>query len=174
MWLSNLNNVFVFLLGAVVGSFLNVCIYRLPREESIVWPSSRCPLCHKPIRWYDNIPIASMILLKGRCRYCYGRISSRYLVVELLTAVSFLWIWLTFGLAIQTLVVALLFSLLFIATVVDLEHQIIPDEVSLGGLGAGIVLSTVVPSLHGETIWFKGSIASLLGALVGGAVIYAT
>ena len=174
MWLSILNNLFVFILGATVGSFLNVCIHRLPREESIVWPSSRCPLCHKAIRWYDNIPIVSVVLLKGRCRWCQGKISLRYLVIELLTAISFLWIWLHFGLTIQTLVAAVLFSLLLIATVVDLEHQIIPDEVSLGGLGAGIVLSTLIPSLQDETVWFRGFVQSLIGALVGGAVIYAT
>lgn len=169
-----LSSIFIFVLGTIFGSFFNVCIHRLPREESIVWPPSRCPGCQKSIAWYDNVPILSMLFLKGRCRNCGTRIAPRYFVVELITGLFYLWIWFYFGWEVKGFVSAVLFSLLLIATVVDLEHQIIPDEVSLGGLGAGVVLSIVIPSLHGETIWWRGLVSSVIGSLVGGGVIYAT
>ncbi|MBI3999958.1 MAG: prepilin peptidase [Candidatus Omnitrophica bacterium] len=169
-----LSSIFIFILGTIFGSFFNVCIHRLPREESIAWPPSRCPACQKSIAWYDNIPLLSLVCLKGCCRYCGVRIAPRYFVVEFMTGLFYLWIWFYFGLTVQALVCAVLFSLLLVATVVDLEHQIIPDEVSLGGFGAGILFSILIPSLHGETIWWRGLIHSALGALVGGGIIYAT
>ena len=169
-----LSSIFIFILGAVFGSFFNVCIHRLPREESIVWPPSRCPGCQKPIEWYDNVPILSVLLLKGRCRNCGTRITPRYFVVELVTGLFYLWIWFYFGFEIKGLISAVLFSLLLIATVVDLEHQIIPDEISLGGLVLGLLLSPIIPSLHGETIWWRGFIQALVGTLVGGGLIYTT
>ncbi|MBI4394660.1 MAG: prepilin peptidase [Candidatus Omnitrophica bacterium] len=165
---------FVFILGTVFGSFFNVCIHRLPREEAVAWPPSRCPKCKKPIAWFDNIPLLSVFLLKGRCRHCGTRIAPRYFVVELITGIFYLWIWFYFGWTVKGFVSAILFSLLLIATVVDLEHQIIPDEISLGGLALGLVLSPILPSIHGETIWWHGLLASTIGALVGGGMIYAT
>lgn len=174
MTLFVLISVFVFALGTVFGSFFNVCIHRLPREESIIWPSSHCPSCRNTIAWYDNIPILSVLLLKGRCRHCGAQIALRYFIVELITGFFYLWIWFYFGFTAQAFVCAVLFSLLLIATVVDLEHQIIPDEVSLGGLAAGVLLSTLMPSIHGETIWWRSLLHSLAGALMGGAIIYAT
>ncbi|MBI4358527.1 MAG: prepilin peptidase [Candidatus Omnitrophica bacterium] len=167
-------SIFVFVLGTIFGSFFNVCIHRFPREESILWPSSRCPACQKPIAWYDNIPLLSALLLKGRCRHCDVVIAPRYFVVELVTGFFYLWIWFYFGLTTKALVCVVLFSLLLIATVVDLECQIIPDETSLGGLGAGLVLSALIPSLHGEVLWWKSFLSSLAGAFAGGAVIYLT
>ena len=172
--LSILSSIFVFVFGAALGSFFNVCIYRLPREESIVWPASHCPACQKSITWYDNIPLLSIIVLGGKCRHCRGRISPRYFMIELITALSYLWIWSYFGFTIQAGVSVLLFSLLLIATAVDLEHQIIPDEVSLGGLGVGLLLSPLILSLHGETLWWRSLVDSLIGASVGGGMIYLT
>ena len=151
-----------------------MCIYRLPREESVIWPPSHCPACQKSIAWYDNIPLISVLALGGKCRQCGGRISPRYFLIEFITALSYLWIWFYFGLTIQAGVAILLFSLLLIATAVDFEHQIIPDEISLGGLGAGLLLSAFIPSLHGETIWWRSFIDSLIGACIGGGIIYIT
>jgi leader peptidase (prepilin peptidase)/N-methyltransferase len=139
-----------------------------------VIPSSHCPKCKKALFWYDNIPLLSYVVLKGRCRSCGAPISPRYLIVEFSTALFFLWIWFYFGLTVQALITAVLFSLLLVATVVDLEHQIIPDEVSVGGLAIGLLFSALVPSLHEETIWWRGLIQSLIGMLVGGGLIYGT
>ena len=174
MMLFALSSVFVFILGTALGSFFNVCIHRLPREESIAWPPSRCPACQTAIAWYDNIPVLSALLLKGRCRNCSAPFTPRYFIVEFVTGLFYLWIWFYFGWTVQGLISAVLFSLLLIATVVDLEHQIIPDEISVGGLALGLVLSPIFPSLHGQAIWWHGLVAALAGALVGGAAIYLT
>lgn len=167
-------SIFVFVLGTILGSFFNVCMFRLPREESVVTPSSHCPNCKAPIRWHDNIPVVSFFVLGGKCRDCRQPIRPRYMVIELLTGIVFLWLWLSYGLSVRAGVGAFLFSCLLVASVVDLEFQIIPDEVSLGGLGAGLILSTIFPSIHGEIIWWKGLLGSLIGAIAGGAMIYVT
>ncbi len=167
-------SIFVFILGTIFGSFLNVCIHRFPREQSIVWPGSRCPSCGKSIAWHDNVPILSFLILGGQCRSCKVKISSRYWMVEAVTGFVYLWIWFHFGATVQGLTAAILFSLLFVASVVDLEHQIIPDEISLGGLVCGLLLSAWVPSLHRELIWWRSLIQSSIGLLVGGGVIYLT
>ena len=151
-----------------------MCIHRLPREESIAWPSSRCPVCQHSITWYDNVPILSMLFLRGRCRNCGVPIAPRYFIVELITGLFYLWIWFYFGWEIKGLIATILLSLLLIATVVDLEHQIIPDEISLGGLGLGLLLSPIFPLLHHQTIWWRSLIDALVGTLVGGGLIYAT
>lgn len=174
MTLFILNSILVFALGTIFGSFFNVCIYRFPLEQSIVWPPSHCPGCKKRIAWRDNIPLLSFLALKGQCRHCGGKISPRYFAVEFITGIFYLWIWLAFGFTISGFIAALLFSLLLVATAVDLEHQIIPDEVSLGGLAAGLALSAVIPSIHHEMIWWRGLLDGVIGALVGGGIIYAT
>ncbi len=167
-------NIFVFILGTILGSFFNVCIHRLPREESVAWPGSKCPACAKPIIWHDNIPLLSFFTLGGKCRNCQVKISFRYWVVEAVTGFVFLWIWINFGWSAQSLAAVILFSLLWIASVVDLEHQIIPDEISLGGLACGVVLSGLFPTLHHELVWWKGLVQSGIGLLAGGAMIYLT
>jgi leader peptidase (prepilin peptidase)/N-methyltransferase len=154
-----------FLVGACVGSFLNVVIHRLPREESIVSPRSRCPGCGREIRAWENIPIVSFIVLGGKCAGCGGTISWRYPAVELLTATGFVAIFLLDGPGIPLLRDLVFFSLLVPIVFIDIDHRIIPDELSLGGLAAGLLVSF----LPGGD--WKGSIA---GALLGGGILYAT
>lgn len=151
---------FAALFGLVVGSFLNVCICRLPEGQSVVSPPSRCPHCSHRIRWYDNIPLLSYLLLRGRCRGCGARISLQYPLVELLNGILTLLLFLRFG---PTLTFAALFlfcSALVVITFIDLEHQIIPDEISLSGIVIGLILSFFLP---GQS-WLN----SLLGILLGG------
>ena len=172
--------IFFFLSGACVGSFLNVCIVRLPQEKSIVHPPSHCPTCKKNILWYDNIPLISFLLLKGRCRHCQAKISWRYFFVEFLTAILFVTFFMHFGL--QKILVPYLFIIAcFIVIIfVDFEHRIIPDEVSLGGLAAGLIFSFFIPEMHGVTLGQNGFLMSdlkslglsLLGAFVGGGIIF--
>jgi leader peptidase (prepilin peptidase)/N-methyltransferase len=154
-----------FLVGACVGSFLNVVIHRLPREESIVSPRSRCPGCGREIRAWENIPIVSFIVLGGKCAGCGGAISWRYPAVELLTATGFVAIFLLDGPGIPLLRDLVFFSLLVPIVFIDIDHRIIPDELSLGGLAAGLLVSF----LPGGD--WKGSIT---GALLGGGILYAT
>jgi leader peptidase (prepilin peptidase) / N-methyltransferase len=148
--------VFSFLAGACIGSFLNVVIHRLPREESIVRPGSRCPSCGRPIRPWENIPLLSFIALRGRCAGCDASISWRYPGVELLTAAGFAAIAACDGSA---------WPLLVPIAVIDIDHRIIPNELSLGGLAAGILLS-LLPG--GD---WRGSV---IGCLVGGGILYGT
>lgn len=149
-----------FIFGVIVGSFLNVCICRLPKDESIVSPPSHCPDCSYQIRWFDNIPVISYIFLRGKCRGCGAHISLQYPLVELLNGVLTLFLFLRFG---PTLTFAALFlfcSALVVITFIDIEHQIIPDEISISGIGVGFVLSFF---LKGHS-WQN----SLLGILLGG------
>jgi leader peptidase (prepilin peptidase) / N-methyltransferase len=153
-------SVFSFILGAVVGSFLNVCICRMPRDESVVSPPSHCPGCGYRIRWYDNIPLVSYLLLRGRCRGCRDKISPRYPLVELLNALLSLALFLRFGPTLAFAVLFLFCSALVVITFIDLEHQIIPDEISLPGIVLGFIFSFFLRG-HG---WLN----SLLGILLGG------
>ena len=143
---------FAFVTGAVVGSFLNVCIYRLPLDLSVNKPRrSFCPSCKKQLTWAENIPLLSWMFLRGRCANCGSRISFRYFAVEMLTGLLFLALWwqLPWDIAIAYWVFA---SLLIVATFVDFEHFIIPDEVTIGGTVAGIIASVIVPALmHSES-----------------------
>ena len=162
----------VVLAGACIGSFLNVCIYRIPREESIVHPRSHCPSCQKLIAWYDNVPVLSYFLLRGRCRHCRAAISPRYAMVEMLTAVLFLAVWNVYGLDPRTLVYLVMVGGLILGTFVDLEHYIIPDRVSLGGMAAGLLCSWLVPSLHGRDDAVAALIQSGIGLAVGSGVLF--
>jgi len=155
--------VILSLLGLIVGSFSNVCIYRIPRNESIIFPASHCPKCSTIIRPFDNIPLLSYILLKGRCRHCKSKISIRYPVVEFLTGLTYLIIYLVYGLTIQTLVYIILSSALIIIAFIDLNQQIIPDVISLPGIVIGFVISFFVP--------YISFINSALGVVIGGGII---
>jgi len=163
----------IFTLGTILGSFLNVCIHRLPKGQSVVLPGSHCPGCKKPIEWYDNIPLLSYILLRGKCRVCGWRIPARYFIVELFTALLLTALYLVFGITVQFFAYGVMTALLLIATFVDFEIQEIPDEVSLGGIAAGVVLSTIFPVLMEVRGPWHGLIFSIMGAFAGGASIYA-
>lgn len=155
---------FAFILGAVIGSFLNVCIYRIPAGESIVHPPSRCPGCGAGIRWYQNVPILSWVLLGGRCAACKVRISPRYPLVEALTGLLFAFVLYRFGLQSFVPVYWLFAAALIVITFIDLDHQIIPDVISLPGIVVGFLCSFAVPWLS----WGD----SLLGILAGGGSLY--
>lgn len=163
----------IFILGSIIGSFLNVCIYRMPREMSVRKPNrSFCPACKKTIPWYDNIPILSFVLLKRRCRFCQAKISWRYPLVELLTAVMFLIIYNYAGLSWAFFVYSVFISGLVVAIFTDIDFRIIPDEITIGGIVVGFVFSAIFPFMH-QTASFKTSILrALLGILVGGGILY--
>jgi len=164
-----------FVLGCMVGSFLNVCIHRLPLGQSIVTPKSHCPHCKYSIPWYLNIPLITWVALRGRCRNCGAPISPRYFVVELLTGVAFLGCWLAFGerSAAVALVYAIFVAGMIAATFIDFEHFIIPDEITLGGIVAGFAASFFLPSLQGERTVGWGMLQSLIGVAAGAGTIYA-
>ncbi len=163
-------DVCVFLFGAAIGSFLNVCIYRMPLGKSIVSPPSACPSCGQPIRWFDNIPLISYLKLRGRCRHCGAQFTARYFLVELLTALMFLTIWVMFGGWLAAIYWVFVAGLI-VATFTDLEHYIIPDAVSVGGVFVGFVLSVAYPALQHETFFMLGGFRSVIGILVGSAIV---
>jgi len=155
----------IFIFGMCIGSFLNVCIYRLPTSKSIADPPrSTCPGCNSPIRFYDNIPVLSYIWLKGRCRNCDAPISFRYPMVELITGIVALGLLFNFGLSLESLVYFVFISSLLVITFIDLDHRIIPDIITLTGIPMGLVASFALP-----TISFK---ASVLGLLIGGGSLW--
>ncbi|HWX20576.1 MAG TPA: prepilin peptidase [Candidatus Binatia bacterium] len=167
-------SVVFFVFGCVVGSFLNVCIHRMPLGESIVSPPSHCPHCKYSIPWFLNIPLVTWLYLRGRCRNCGEAISARYFLVELLTGVAFLGCWLRCGP--QSAWVAVIYSIflagLIVATFIDFEYLIIPDEITIGGTVAGFVLSFLVPALHRQSSLAGAMKESLFGAALGAGVFY--
>jgi len=166
---------FVFIFGAVVGSFINVCIYRMPLGKSVVWPGSHCPLCEKRIPWYDNIPFLSYIMLSGKCRFCRKKISPLYLMVELLSAIIFLVFFNRYGLSYNLFYYLAFVCLLMIATFIDIPHRIIPDEISIGGMILGFILNTARGfNLHPFAFNPRPAIDSFLGIIIGGGIIYFT
>ncbi|MFO1500307.1 MAG: prepilin peptidase [Verrucomicrobiota bacterium] len=167
-------SVALFVLGCMVGSLLNVCIYRMPRDESIIFPPSHCPHCQYRIPWYLNVPLVTWLLLRGKCRNCGAPISVRYFLVELLTGIAFLTVWWTYGRQSPgvALVGCLVLAGLITATFIDFEHFIIPDEITLGGVVVGFLLSAAVPALHNAATAGEGLRRSLIGILAGAALIY--
>ena len=165
----------VFIFGAVVGSFLNVCIGRIPDGESIVTPPSHCPNCEAPIAFYDNVPLLSFIFLRGRCRACSERISPRYFIVELLMALFavalFYWFGLSFSFSVSLIFVAALIVISFI----DLDVRIVPDVISLPGIVLGLVFSAVgYFFFRNELSIVPSPLSSLIGILTGGGFLLAT
>jgi len=158
-------NIFAFIFGAAVGSFLNVCIFRLPENHSIVRPLSQCPHCHHPIRFYDNIPLVSFLLLKAKCRDCGGKIALRYPLVELITALLALFLFLKFGLTLNFLIYFVFTAVLIIITFIDLDYQIIPDVLTLPGIPVFFLLAIFVIKLP----WPE----AVIGILAGGGVLFA-
>jgi len=176
-WLQLYVDCVVFAFGAVIGSFLNVCVYRMPLEQSIVTPPSHCPHCNQRIRWADNIPLVSYVALRGKCRHCGARISPRYFVVELLTAVLFLLMWLKLtgwnhptvrGIVfLKGPIYWMVIAGLIVATFIDFEHYIIPNEITIGGLIIGLLLSAVYPPLLDADTIKVSLMRSVLGVIVG-------
>jgi len=158
-------NYFAFIFGAVIGSFLNVCIFRIPAKTSIIKPPSQCPHCHHPIRFYDNIPIISFIVLRSKCRDCGGKISWRYPLVELITAVLSLLLFLQFGLTLIFLTFFIFTAVLIVITFIDLDQQIIPDVLTLPGIPIFFLLAIFVVKIP----WLE----ALIGLLIGGGVLFA-
>jgi len=167
--------VWVAFIGACVGSFLNVCIYRIPKDESVVTPRSHCG-CGKLIAWYDNIPVFSWIVLRGRARCCGRPFSFRYPAIELLTAALFLFCWMLFPPA-KAVAGMVLCSIVICALFIDLDHMIIPDVFTVGGAAAGLLLSFALPALHSQAHDYfliaslRSVQQSLLGLFVGSALV---
>jgi leader peptidase (prepilin peptidase)/N-methyltransferase len=156
--------VFLTLFGLCIGSFLNVCIHRLPLKQSVVTPRSRCPQCGYELTWRDNLPLLSYGLLGGRCRSCAAPISLRYPLVEAITAAIFLWHAMVFGVT-ALLAVRLAFACaLIVLFAIDLEHQILPDRITLPGIGLGFACSLFLP---------PGPVMSLAGIVAGGGILWA-
>ena len=163
-----------FAFGCIVGSFLNVCIYRMPLELSVVSPPSHCPHCKYSIPFYLNVPLLTWLSLRGRCKNCSAPISPRYFIVELLTGVTFLSCWLAFGAnsPALALVYAIFLAGLITATFIDFEHFIIPDEITLGGAVVGFVISFLLPSLHKVHSNGQAMVQSLIGIAAGAGIVY--
>ncbi|MCX5811034.1 MAG: prepilin peptidase [Proteobacteria bacterium] len=161
----NMINVLVPIFGSIVGSFLNVCIYRLPRNRSIVMPNSFCPTCEKPIKLYDNIPIISYLLLRGKCRQCNAHISIRYPIVEFITAFLFFMLFKKYGLSLELFISMLFVSLLIAISFIDLDFKVIPDVLSMGGLIAGFILAF----FRKPFFFYKDAV---YGILIGGGILF--
>jgi leader peptidase (prepilin peptidase)/N-methyltransferase len=151
-----------FLMGLILGSFVNVVITRLPQGESLWSPRSRCPRCRQPLAWYDNIPLISYAFLRGRCRACHALISWRYPLVELTGGLMVLALWLTFPHQFLLLAYVPFFLALMALTAIDLEHRLLPDAITLPGILLGLLFSLLLPDL---VFW-----ESAAGALVGAAL----
>lgn len=168
MFEANDLGILIFMFGAIVGSFLNVCIVRMPKGQSIVTPGSYCPKCLQSIAWYDNIPLLSWLVLTGKCRQCKAVISFQYWLVECLTASAFYGLYRHYGLDWVLLAYLVMVSGFIVAMFVDFAERIIPDEVSVGGMGAGIVFSVLIPRLH-----TPGHEEFLFGPFLAGALVLA-
>jgi leader peptidase (prepilin peptidase)/N-methyltransferase len=158
-------------LGLMIGSFLNVVIHRVPLGQSIATPPSHCPMCETAIQPWHNIPLLSYLWLRGRCRHCAAPISLRYPAVELLTGLIFVAIAWRFGATSWTVLYWSFSSALVAAAMIDFDHQIIPDSISLGGLGVALLVVPILDVAHG-TPWLAGLVRSLSGALVGAGVLW--
>lgn len=158
----------------MTGSFLNVCIHRMPLEQSVIRPRSHCPKCGYAIPWFLNVPIVTWLYLRGKCANCRNPISVRYVLVELLTGVCFATCWILFGpiSAPLALVYCLALAGFIVATFIDIEHIIIPDEITIGGMVVGFLLSVAVPEMHNTEVRAEALRASFAGIVVGGGLVY--
>ncbi|MBU2590716.1 MAG: prepilin peptidase [Nitrospinota bacterium] len=153
-----------FILGTIIGSFLNVCIYRLPRKESVVSPPSHCRSCDSRIAWYDNVPIVSWLVLRGKCRGCGSPISIEYPIVEFVTGLIYLFTYLRYGQSPYLVIYLLLFSAFLVIAIIDFKHQIIPDMITLPGTAIGIAAPFFLNYMTPK--------ASIIGLLVGGGLFF--
>ena len=183
--LSTLIGIFAFLFGLIIGSFLNVCIVRIPEQKSIVMPASACPKCGTPIRPYDNIPVLSYVFLGGKCRACKTTISPIYPLVELLTALLFLGCFLAFGLSLEALKWAIFSAVMIVLVFTDLRERILPDVVNFTGLGLGLALCLFTKPTDGTALWLANRffdfpppqpvlslVDALLGAFLGSGLLW--
>jgi leader peptidase (prepilin peptidase)/N-methyltransferase len=157
-------SLWVFMLGAAIGSFLNVCIVRLPQGKSLLRPGSHCPRCGKPVRIYDNVPLVSYLILRGRCRDCKGPISPRYFLVEAASALLSVAVVRNFGLTVEAVVYFVLFSALLVVIFIDLDTFTIPDVITLPGMVAGLGVSFLLPRM--------GILRSAVGLVGGGGILF--
>ncbi len=177
--------IFVFLFGLAIGSFLNVCIIRIPARKSIVMPASACPKCGAPIRPYDNLPVLSWLLLGGKCRACKAKISGMYPLVELLTALLFFGCYLAFGLTTEALKWAIFSALMIVLVFTDLRERILPDAVNYTGFALGLALSFATRPTDGTALWVANRmfefpppapvisfVDALLGAALGSGLLW--
>lgn len=165
-------SIFSFVLGAVVGSFLNVCIYRWPNDLSVIRPRSRCPQCENPIAWYDNIPLISWLMLGAKCRHCGTVISWLYPLVEAITALSFFLVFWRFGISLATPVYMAFAAAMIVVTFVDLTDWTIPNEITFPGIPAGIVLALVAMIYPDSGLHLDNVYSAIGGAFLGGGVLY--
>jgi leader peptidase (prepilin peptidase)/N-methyltransferase len=156
--------IILFIFGAVIGSFLNVCIYRIPQGKSIARPRSSCPKCGRPIRPYDNIPILSYLVLGGKCRDCHEPISPRYVIVELLTGLLLAALYLKYGLTLKLLAVFIFSAVLLVITFIDLDYQIIPDMLTLPGIPIFFLAAVFILKMD--------FLEALLGLIIGGGTLF--
>ena len=155
--------VFFAAFGLIVGSFLNVCIYRLPLKQSIVWPASRCTTCERPLEWYENVPVVAWVALGGRCRTCHTRVSVMYPIVELVTGALFVGAYLLYGATPLMFVRTAFGCAMIVLFVIDLQHRILPNVITVTGVPIGFALSLFLPPG-----WWE----SLIGLVVGGGVLF--
>jgi leader peptidase (prepilin peptidase)/N-methyltransferase len=151
------------LFGLLIGSFLNVCIHRLPQQASVTWPASHCTSCTRPLSWFENVPVASWLVLRGRCRTCQAPISAMYPLVELTTAIVFAGGVVVYGLSALAAVRLVFACALIVLFAIDLRHRILPNVITLPGIGAGLLASWFLP---------PGWVSSLIGVLAGGGVLF--
>jgi leader peptidase (prepilin peptidase)/N-methyltransferase len=164
MMATYLTEFLIFIFGLCIGSFLNVCIYRLPKSKSIVHPRSMCPHCGALIRSYDNIPILSYLALKGKCRHCETSISFRYPVIELMSGIFAVGVFLKYGLTYEAVIYYAFVAALLVITFIDIDHQIIPDVITLPGIPIFFAASFALPEI---TV-----VESILGILIGGGSLF--
>ncbi len=182
---STLIGIFAFIFGLIIGSFLNVCIVRIPERKSIVMPASACPKCGTLIRPYDNIPVLSYVFLGGKCRACKTKISLIYPLVELLTALLFLGCFLAFGLSLEALKWAIFSTVMIVLVFTDLRERILPDVVNFTGLGLGLALCLFTKPSDGTALWLANRffdfpppqpvlslVDALLGAFLGSGILW--
>jgi leader peptidase (prepilin peptidase)/N-methyltransferase len=165
---------YAFAFGAILGSFINVVVHRYPREESVVFPPSRCPSCGSRIKPWDNVPIVSWILLGGRCRSCRGSISLRYPLIELANGLFWLAAWLHLGLSLEGALVAIIASMTLVLIFIDAEIQILPDVVDIPGIALGLLLGFLHAGLSAPHLVLASSLAdAAIGAAFGGGLLLA-
>jgi leader peptidase (prepilin peptidase)/N-methyltransferase len=163
---------YVFVVGAVIGSFLNVVIHRYPLGESVVFPPSRCPSCRTHIKWYDNIPVLSWMVLLGRCRSCKAPFSIRYPLVEAANALFYLAIFLRTGLSVVSVLLAAIVSMTIALIYIDADIQILPDVIDLPGIVVGIAIGALAPAASVDLVIAHSVRESLIGAAIGGGFLF--